>query len=255
MKIGMFGYPGDHLIHTKAVVDALKENGAEKIVCLGGLVWSAKTDELISPPGTVLRWLRTSDIPTLTNDTDRQVAGWRLQALDNTTGYIRKSVRQFLNAITREEAQWLYSRPTMLPIDNVLCCADNLTIDALFPVPLTRYNALRLFNVMEQRAAFFPSANGPGVIVRKQDDSVIEASNFQGVEEQLDSPKSGVIIGGVLGHPPLNANLLWGAVADSDGNQVSLICLDAKTHKSVPEQASLLLQRTTMNWQGAREFR
>ena len=253
MKIGMFGYPGDHMGHTKAIYDALLEKGATKIVCLGGLVWSAKSDEEMSPPCTVLRWLRTHDIPTLTNDTDRQVAGWRLQALDNTTGYIRKTVRQFLNAITREEAQWMYSRPSTLPFEQILCCTDNLTIDALFPVPLTQYNASRLFHVMEQKAAFFPSANGPGLIVRKQFDKAIEASNFQDVEEQLDSPKSGVIVGGVLGHPPLNGNLLWGAVVESDASRVSLVCLDAKTHRAVPEQASLLLQRTTMNWQGSRE--
>src|SRR5438045_3265164 len=112
MKIGMFGYPGEHLNLVKAMDSELKTRGAEKIVCLVGLVWSGrKGQEEVDPPATVLRWLRSQEIPTLANDSDRQVAGWRVQGLADTTGYIRKNVRRFLSVITREEAEWINSRP------------------------------------------------------------------------------------------------------------------------------------------------
>jgi len=249
MKIGMFGYPGDYAARTRAICDALRDRGAEKIVCLGGLAWSGKKeDEETAPPATVLRWLRSNDIPTLANDMDRQVAGWRLQALDNTTGYIKPQIRKLLGAITREEAQWIYSRPGALPFGKALCCADNLTIDALFPVPLSQYNASRLFTVMEQKAAFFPSSNGPGLLVRKQDDNVIEAGKFEYIEEQLDCPKAAALIGGVVGSAPLNADVIWGAIVDSEATRVSLVCLDAKTLKKVPEHGTLLLQRANVSW-------
>ena len=248
MKIGMFGYPGDHLGHTKAIYEALKARGADRFVCLGGLVFSGRKDEEEHAAATVLRWLRTQEIPTLANDMDRQVAGWRLQALENTTGYIKPQIRKFLGAITREEAQWIYSRPAAIPIENVLCCTDNLTIDALFPVPLTPFNASRLFAVMDQKAAFFPSANGPALLVRKQNDNAIEATKFGDIEERLDSPKAGVIVGGVLGYPPLNGDVIWGALVDSEATHLSLLCLDAKTYRSVPEQGTLLLQRSVANW-------
>lgn len=248
MKIGMFGYPGDHVERTKAVYDALKAGGAEKIVCLGGLVWSGRREDEQGPPGTVLRWLRSNDIPTLANDTDRQVAGWRLQALENTTGFIRPRVRKFLSAITREEAQWIYARPTVLPLGQVLCCTDNLTIDALFPVPLTRFNAGKLFSVLEQKAAFFPSSNGPSLLVRKEEDNAIEAGKFGDIQEQLDGRKVAGIIGGVSGSPPLNSDVSWGAIVDEDATQISLICLDAKTLEEVPERAALLINRTEVTW-------
>jgi len=252
MKIGLFGYPGDHLEPVKALCESLRRHGAEQLICLGGLVWSGRkgeVDQHDSPAG-VLRWLRARDIPTLCNDADRQVAGWRLQALENTTGYIKPRVRKFLSAITREEAQWIYSRPMTLPVKDVLCCTDNLTIDAIFPVPLSRFNAGKLFAVMEQKAAFFPSANGPSLLVRKQEDGVLEVSKFQHVEEQLDSPKVAGILGGVVGYPPLNGDVSWGAVVDAEATRVSLICLDAKTHKSVPEHGALLIQRSVLNWRG-----
>jgi hypothetical protein len=248
MKIGMFGYPGDHVERTKAIYDALKAGGASTIVCLGGLVWSGRREEEQGPPATVLRWLRSSEIPTLANDTDRQVAGWRLQALENTTGFIRPRVRKFLSAITREEAQWIYARPNTLPIGKVLCCTDNLTIDALFPVPLTRFNAAKLFNVLEQKAAFFPSSNGPSLLVRKAEDNVIEAGKYADIQEQLDGRKVAGIIGGVSGSPPLNAEVCWGAIVDDQANQLSLVCLDAKTLKKVPERAAMLINRAEVSW-------
>ena len=112
MKLGLFGYPGDHLERVKAVTAALKRQGADQIICLGGLVWSGrKGEEDQNAPATVLRWLRANDISTLCNDTDRQVAGWRLQALENTTGFIKPRIRKLLGVLTREEAQWMYSRP------------------------------------------------------------------------------------------------------------------------------------------------
>ena len=81
-------------------------------MCLGGLVWSGrKPPEDVDPPATVLRWLRSEKIKTLTNDSDRQVAGWRIQSLSMTTGYIRKNVRRFLSVLTREESEWITSRP------------------------------------------------------------------------------------------------------------------------------------------------
>src|SRR5690349_2614204 len=69
MKLGLFGYPGDHLDRAKSVSAALKRGGADQIICLGGLVWSGrKGEEDQNPPATVLRWLRSEDIPTLCND-------------------------------------------------------------------------------------------------------------------------------------------------------------------------------------------
>ncbi|MCY3020990.1 MAG: hypothetical protein NTW87_18395 [Planctomycetota bacterium] len=248
MKIGVFGYPGDHVEHAQAVYKALKHGGADTIVCLGGLVCGGHRDDEEAAPGAVLRWLRAEDVPTLCNDTDRQVAGWRLQALENTTGYIQPRVRRFLSAVTREEAQWMYSRPVALPVGNVLCCADNLTIDALFPVPLTSYNANKLFAVLEQKAAFFPSAHGPSLLVRKQDDNVVEAAKYEDVEEPLDCVKVAGIIGGILGYPPLNGDVSWGAIVDGAATHLSLVCLDTKTHASVPERATMLLQQASFNW-------
>jgi hypothetical protein len=249
MKIGLFGYPGDYLNRVKALCELLKRHGAEQLVCLGGLVWGGKKGaEEHAPPATVLRWLRTREIPTLTNDMDRQVAGWRVQSLDNTTGYIMPDVRRFLSAITRDEAHWMYSRPSVLQLGNVLCCTDNLTVDALFPVPLSRFNASKLFAVLDQKAAFFPSANGPALLVRKQEDGALEAGRFQGMEEQLDSPKVAGILGGVTGYPPLNAAPYWGALVDDAASRLTLLCLDAKTNKSLPEQGALLIQRGALNW-------
>jgi hypothetical protein len=249
MKIGLFGYPGDHLDRVKTMCEALRRAGAEKQVCLGGIVWSGrKGDDDEDPPATVLRWLRTKEIPTLSNDTDRQIAGWRLQAIENTTGYIKPRVRKFLSAITREEAQWLYSRPSSMPLGEILCCSDNLTIDALFPVPLSKFNANKLFAVMEQKAAFFPSGNGPCLVVRKEVDGVIEGRRFDDMEIQLDSPKVAVILGGIVGYPPINVDASWGAVVDTKSGRVTLICLDAKTHKNTPEQGALLIQRSTPLW-------
>jgi hypothetical protein len=248
MRIGMFGYPGDHLERTQALCSALEEKGADTLVCLGGLVWSDRRNDDQGAPVSVLRWMRASDIPTLSNDTDRQVAGWRLQALENTTGYIQPRVRKFLSVITREEAQWMYSRPPALPFGQVLCCADNLTIDALFPVPLTAFNATKLFSVLEQKAAFFPSTHGPSLMVRKQADNAIEAARYEDVEEQLDSEKVAGIIGGVLGYPPMNSDVSWGAIVDSDATRLSLVCLDGKTRKVVAERATMLLQRTELQW-------
>jgi hypothetical protein len=249
MKIGLFGYPGDHLERVKSMCGALRGAGAESLVCLGGLVWSGrKGDENEDPPATILRWLRAQEMPVLANDTDRQVSGWRLQALENTTGYIKPHVRKFLSAITREEAQWLYSRPGALPVENILCCADNLTIDALFPVPMSKFNALKLFGVMEQRAAFFPSGNGPCLVVRKEVDGVIDSRRFDDIKIQMDSPKVAVILGGIVGYPPINVDVSWGAVVDTQLGCVSLVCLDAKTHKAIPEQGALLIQRATAAW-------
>jgi hypothetical protein len=245
MKIGLFGYTGDHLDRTQALCTALKSAGAEKLVCLGGLVWSgSKEDEEITP-GTVLRWLRQQNIDTLANDSDRQVAGWRLQALLHTTGFIRPRVRKFLANITREEAQWIYSRPSSLPVGKVLCCTDQLTMDAMHPVPLTRFNATRLFSVMEQRVALFPSAHGPGLIVRRQDDGVIEATPYANIDERLDSPRTAALIGGIAGLPPHHKDVCWGAVVDGEATLISLVCLDAKTLKKIPERARLLLQRAS----------
>lgn len=248
MKIGMFGYPGDHVERTNAVYQALKSAGAKEIVCLGGLIFSGRREEEQGPPVTVLRWLRSNNIPTLSNDTDRQIAGWRLQSLNSTTGYIQPRVRKFLSAITREEAQWMYARPAAMPVGEILCCSDSLTIDALYPAPLTRFNASKLFGVLEQRAAFFPSANGPTLIVRKQSDNAIEAVKFEGMEDQIDAPKVAAIIGGVMGTPPLNADLSWGAVVDTNAKQISLICLDAKTLKPVPERGTMLIHRAELGW-------
>lgn len=248
MKIGMFGYPGDYLERTKAMCEALEKRGAETLVCLGGLIISHRRDDEQGAPASVLRWLRAKDLATLSNDTDRQVAGWRLQALANTTGYIQPRVRKFLAEITREEAQWMYSRPVALPCGRVLCCADNLTVDALYPVPLTAFNATKLFAVMEQRAAFFPSAHGPSLLVRKQDDNAVEAAKYEDIEEKLDCPKVTGIVGGVAGDPPLNGDVSWGALVDAEAARLSLICLDAKTHKPVPERARLLLQRAELHW-------
>ena len=249
MKIGIFGYPGDSLARVKAMTDALKARGAQSIVCLGGLIsGGVENDEDADPPATVLRWLRSSEIRVLGNDTDRQVAGWRLQALENTTGYIRPRVRKFLSAVTREEAQWIFSLRSNLPMENMLFCADNLTIDALFPVPLSSFNAGKLFSVMEQKAAFFPSANGPTLLVRKQEDGVIEGGKLGDIEERLDSPRQAMIVGGVVGYPPLNADVSWGALVDSDALRVALICLNAKDYQSVPEQGRLLIQRAESHW-------
>ncbi|HYF49657.1 MAG TPA: hypothetical protein VEJ63_09640, partial [Planctomycetota bacterium] len=196
----------------------------------------------------VLRWLRSNDIPTLCNDTDRQVAGWRLQAIENTTGFIKPRIRKLLSVLTREEAQWMYARPTSLPIENVLCCADHLTIDAFFPVPLSKFNAEKLFKVMEQKACFFPSANGPALLVRRQEDGAIEAGAFDDMTVTLDSPRVAGIIGGVIGYPPLNADLSWGAVIDGSASEMTLVCVDAKTHKPVPDKGALLVQRATPLW-------
>lgn len=248
MMIGLFGYPGDQIERTQAVCALLKKRGAEKLVCLGGLVFGGRREDVQGEPGSVLRWLRREDIPTLANDTDRQVAGWRLQALVNTTGYIQPRVRNFLAAISREEAQWIYARPTALPIGRVLCCADCLTMDALYPVPLARFNATKLFDVMEQKAAFFPSANGPTMLVRRQSDGVLEAARYENVEEQLDSPKVAGIIGGILGFPPLNGDVSWGALVDEQATCVSLICLDARTLKPIPERAALMVSRADSRW-------
>jgi hypothetical protein len=249
MKLGLFGYPGDHLDRAKSVSAALKRGGADQIICLGGLVWSGrKGEEDQNPPATVLRWLRSEDIPTLCNDTDRQVAGWRLQALENTTGFIKPRIRKLLGVLTREEAQWMYSRPLTLPIGKVLCCADHLTIDAMFPVPLSKFNAEKLFKVMEQKAAFFPSANGPSLLVRRQEDGVIEASGFDHVTVQLDSPRVAGIIGGVVGYPPLNDHVSWGAIVDDQATELTLVCVDSKTHKSVQTQGALLVQRAAPQW-------
>ena len=251
MKIGLFGYPGDQLARTKAVYAALRAQGAESFVCLGGLVWGGrKGEEEPDQPGSVLRWLRSNNIPTLANDTDRQVAGWRLQALTNTTGYLTLRVRKLLAAISREEAQWIYSRPNALPLDNILCCADILTIDALYPVPLSRFNAEKLFGLAAQKAVFFPSANGPSLIVRKQQDGVLEATKFHDIEEQLDSPKIAAILGGIVGYPPLNGDVSWGAIVDSEATLLSLVCLNAKTSRSIPLEGRLLVQRSVVQWRG-----
>ncbi|HEY3325510.1 MAG TPA: hypothetical protein VGP72_33975 [Planctomycetota bacterium] len=247
MKIGMFGYPGDNLTRLQAMIKALQQSGATRLVCLGGIIWGGRRDEEQGPPANVLRWLRASDIPTLANDNDRQVAGWRLQALENTTGYIQPRVRRFLSAITREEGQWIYGRPATLPIGKVLCSADSLTIDAHYPAPLTRYNAGKLFGAMEQKAAFFPSANGPSLIVR-QESGVVDASKYDGIEESLDAVKVAGIIGGVVGSPPLNGDVSWGAVVDEEATQLSLVCLDTKTHQRVPEFGSMLIQRAELHW-------
>jgi|GEM_PF-5203903 len=247
--IGLFGYPGDQLARTTAVCDILKKRGATQLVCMGGLVWSGRREDEQGAPASVLRWLRANEIPTLSNDADRQVSGWRLQALSNTTGFIQPRIRKLLAEITREEAQWLYSRPTSITIGKVLCCSDNLTLDAIFPVPLTRYNATRLFSVMEQKAAFFPSANGPSLLVRKQSETLIEVAKYQDVEEQLDGLKCAGIIGGIIGHPPLNSDVSWGALVDYQATRISLICVDAKTQKVIPERGTLLLQRTETKWQ------
>ena len=248
MKIGMFGYPGERVDRVEAVIKALQDNGAEKVVCLGGLIYGGRRDEDPQSAAAVLRWLRANDVPTLANDTDRQIAGWRLQALENTTGYIQPAVRRFLSSITREEAQWIYSRPTVLPFENLLCCADNLTIDALFPVPLTRFNANRLFGVLEQKLAVFPSANGPSLILRKYGNNRLEAQKFDDIEAQIDTPKAAAVIGGVIGAPPLNSEISWSAVVDSDASTISLVCLDSRTLKPVPERAVLVVQQAEINW-------
>jgi len=249
MKLGLFGYTGDHLDRTKALCAALKDAGAERLVCLGGLVWSGSKEDDQVTPGTVLRWLRQQDIATLANDSDRQVSGWRLQALVHTTGFIRPRVRKFLANITREEAQWIFSRPASLTFGKVLCCSDLLTMDALYPVPLTRFNATRLFGVMEQRVALFPSAQGPSLIARRQDDGALEASCYANIEERLDSPKTAALIGGIAGLPPHHKDVSWGAVVDEEATLIQLVCLDAKTLKKAPERGRLLLQRSTqMKW-------
>jgi hypothetical protein len=249
MKIGLFGYPGDYIDRLEALMELFKRHEAGQFVCLGGLVWSGrKGEEEHAPPGTVLRWLRDHNIPTLANDMDRQVAGWRLQALENTTGYIVPGVRKFLSAITRDEAQWVFSRPSVLQIGKVLCCTDNLTVDALYPVPLSRLNAGKLFSVLDEKAAFFPSANGPSLLVRKQEDGVLEAGPFQSMEEALDSPKVAGILGGIAGYPPLNSDNYWGAMVDDKAERTTLLCLDAKTNKNQPEQGALLIQRAEYGW-------
>jgi len=249
MKIGAFGYPGENLALVSAMVAELGACGAEQTVCLGGLVWSGrKSQEDPSPPATVLRWLRSQNIATLANDSDRQVAGWRLQSLAMTTGYVRRNVRRFLSVITREEGEWINARPASLAIDDVLCCADVLTMDAQYPVPLSRANASRLFKVMKQRIALFPSANGPELLVRKQEDSVIEPGPFQDIEEELESPKIAAVIGGISGYPALQANVSWAAVVDTTARRLQLICLDAKTMKSVPEKGRMLALRGAFRW-------
>lgn len=251
MNIGMFGYPGDKVERVEAMCRALRQQGAETLVCLGGIVWGGSRDNGEQErPATVLRWLRSHEIITLSNDTDRQVAGWRLQALSNTTGYILPRIRDFLNVVTREEAQWLYSRPPAQPVGQVLCCGDNLTIDALYPVPLTSFNANKLFAVLDQKAAFFPSANGPALLVRKEADHALDARKYGDVEEELDSPKVAGIVGGIVGHPPLNHEVSWGAVVDGDATRLSLVALDAKTFQPVREKATLLLQSAAPTWRG-----
>ena len=249
MKIGVFGYPGENLRLVKAMDAELRKRGAEQVICLGGMIWSGRQNqEEVDPPATVIRWLRSADIPTLSNDTDRQVAGWRVQGLANTTGYIRKNVRRFLSVITREEAEWVISRPVFLAVENVLCCTDMLTMDAKYPVPLSRSNATRLFKVMTQRIAIFPSANGPELLVRKQEDGVIEPGPFQDIEEKLDSPRAAAVIGGIAGYPSLQSQVSWGALADSVSNRIALVCIDAKTFKSVPEKGRLLALRGAYRW-------
>ena len=254
MKIGAFGYPGEKLSLVKAMAAELRSRGASKLVCLGGLVWSGrKAPEEPDPPATVLRWLRAEEIDTLANDSDRQVAGWRLQSLAMTTGYIRKNVRRFLSVITREEGEWIVARPGSLALDDMLCCADVLTMDAQYPVPLSRANATRLFKVMKQRVAIFPSANGPELLVRKQEDGAIEPGPFQDIEERLDSPKMAAVIGGVAGYPALQANVSWGALIDTVQRRLTLVCLDARTMKSVPEKGRLLALRGAFRWHEPRE--
>ncbi len=249
MKIGVFGYPGENLKLVQAMVAELRKRGAEQLICLGGLVWSGKTNQTdVDPPATIIRWLRTEEIQTLANDTDRQIAGWRLQGLANTTGYIRRNVRSFLSVITREEAEWINARPTFVAVGDVICCTDMLTMDAKYPVPLSRTNAQRLFSVMKQRTAIFPSANGPELVVRKQEDGVIEPGPFQDIEEKLDSPKQAVVIGGLAGYPSLQTNVSWGALADTTLSRISLVCLDAKSLKSVPEKGRMLALRGAFRW-------
>ena len=249
MKIGVFGYPGEKVGLVKAMVAELKKRGAEKVVCLGGLIFSGpKSAEDPDPPATVLRYLRSENIPTLANDSDRQVAGWRLQSLAMTTGYIRRNVRRFLAVITREEGEWIMSRPVSLGLENVLCCADVLTMDAQYPVPLSRANATRLFNVMTQRVAVFPSANGPELLVSKQEDGVIEPGPFQDIDEKLDSPKMAAVIGGISGYPTTQANVSWGALVDSTQLRLQLVCLDTKTLQSVPEKGRMLALRGAFRW-------
>lgn len=255
MKIGVFGYPGENLNLVQAVVAELRKRGAEQVICLGGLVWSGRTSQAeVDPPATVIRWLRSEEIATLANDTDRQIAGWRLQGLANTTGYIRRNIRRFLSVITREEAEWIHSRPAFLAVGDLLCCTDMLTMDAKYPVPLSRTNAKRLFKVMQQRAALFPSANGPELVVRKQEDGAIEPSAFLDIEEKLDSPKVAAIIGGVAGYPALQANVSWAALPDTASLRMSLVCIDVKTLKSAPEKGRMLALRGAYRWhEGAPE--
>lgn len=249
MKIGMFGYPGERLALVKAMHAELLRNGVKEVICLGGLVWGGRVaQDDTDRPGTVLRWLCSQQISTLANDSDRQVAGWRLQGLANTTGYVRKNVRQLLGALTIEEAQWIVSRPAYIGRGDALCCSDVLTIDARFPVPLSRHNSEKLFRVMKESMAFFPSANGPELVVRKQEDGVIEGAPFQDIEEELDSPRAAAVVGGIVGYASVANPVSWGAIVDTNTRRVTLVCMDSKTFKSVPERGRLLAVRNTCHW-------
>src|SRR4029077_16426417 len=125
------------------------------------------------------------------------------------------------------------SRPVYVVKGDALCCSDVLTIDAKYPVPLSRYNAEKLFRVMKERTAFFPSANGPELVVRKQEDGVIESAPFQDIEEKLDSPRAAAIVGGIVGYASGANAVSWGAIVDTSAHRVTLVCLDAHTGKSV----------------------
>jgi hypothetical protein len=250
MKIGLFGYPGERLALVKAMQSELLRLGAKEVICLGGLVFGGRTSqENPDPPATVLRWLRSQEIPTLANDSDRQIAGWRLQGLANTTGYIRRNIRQLLGALTIEEAQWINSRPVHIVKGEALCCSDVLTVDSRYPVPLSRHNAEKLFKVMKERMAFFPSANGPELIARKQEDGAIESAPFQDIDEELDSPRTATVIGGIIGYSSTAAAVSWGALVDTTARHVTLVCLDARTGKSIPDRGRLLAVRSAGHWQ------
>ncbi len=84
--------------------------------------------------------------------------------------------------------------------------------------------------------------------MRKQLDQVIEGRKFEHVNEQLDAVKVAAIVGGIVGYPPLNADVCWGAVIDSNATELSLVCLDAKSFRTIPEQGALLIQRSETTW-------
>jgi hypothetical protein len=85
--------------------------------------------------------------------------------------------------------------------------------------------------------------------VRKQEDGVIEGASFQDIEEELDSPRAAAVIGGIVGYGSPSNAVSWGAIADTTAHRVTLVCLDARTCKSVPERGRLLAVRNTLRWQ------